>query len=302
MNQIRKRTQVLVSIAAIGMLALSGCSNPEEALSGGSDAKTQERPTAQFNQEAADLLPADVKKKGTLEVATTMGMAPLGYPDAKTGEVVGLNVDLMDEIGEVLGLKVTVKAASMDQIIPGIQAGRYDATAANMAITDDRIKVLDFVQYYFADSSLALPAGNPKNITADSLCGKAVGLEVGSFQQTEVMPGKSKDCKKAGNEPIDVQGYPDQQKALSALDSGRVDAVAGDTPILLYAANLNDKIEVGDALTDGSILGIGVDKHSPLTKALAAAMNDLIDSGAYMETMKMYGIEDLAIDQAKIKK
>ncbi|MGO1594880.1 MAG: transporter substrate-binding domain-containing protein [Ancrocorticia sp.] len=302
MKALRKKTQVLACLAAVGMLSLAGCSNPEEALSDGSDAASQERPTAEFNQEAADLLPSGVKEKGTLEVATTMGMAPLGYPDEKTGDVVGLNTDIMEELGEVLGLKVTMKAASMDQIIPGIQAGRYDATAANMAITDDRIKVLDFVQYYFADSSLALPKGNPENISADSMCGKAVGLEVGSFQQTEVMPGKSKECKKAGNEPIDVQGYPDQQKALSALDSGRVDTVAGDTPILLYAANLNDKIEVGDALTDGSILGIGVEKKSPLTKALAAAMNDLIETGVYEKTMEMYGIEDLAIDHAEIKK
>lgn len=302
MKNIRKSSQVLVSLAAIGMLALTGCSNPEAALSDGSDAEAQERPTAEFNQAAADLLPADVKKKGTLEVATTMGMAPLGYPDPKTGDVVGLNTDIMAELGEVLGLEVTMKAASMDQIIPGIQAGRYDATAANMAITDDRIKVLDFVQYYFANSSLAQPKGNPKNITADTLCGKSVGLEVGSFQFTEVMPGKSEACEKAGDEPIDVQGYPDQQKALSALDSGRVDTVAGDTPILLYAANLNDKIEVGDALTDGSILGIGVEKKSPMTEALAAAMNDLIDSGVYQKTMEMYGIEDLAIDKAEIKK
>ena len=302
MKNIRKSSQVLASFAAIAMLALTGCSDPEAALSEGSDEKSQERPTAEFNQEAADLLPADVKKKGTLEVATTMGMAPLGYPDPKSGEVVGLNPDIMAAIGEVLGLKVTMKAASMDQIIPGIQAGRYDATAANMAITDDRIKVLDFVQYYFANSSLAQPKGNPKNITADTLCGKSVGLEVGSFQFTEVMPVKSKACAEAGDQPIDVQGFPDQQKALSALDSGRVDAVAGDTPILLYAANLNDKIEVGDALTDGSILGIGVDKKSPMTEAIAAAMNDLIDSGVYQKTMEMYGVGDLAIDHAEIKK
>lgn len=302
MKNIRKSSQMLVSIVAIGMLALTGCSDPEAALSKNSGEESQTRPTAEFNQEAADLLPADVKNKGTLEVATTVGMAPLGYPDQNTGEVVGLNPDLMAQIGEVLGLKVTVKAASMDQIIPGIQAGRYDATASNMAITDDRIKVLDFVQYYFANSSLAQPKGNPKDITADTLCGKSVGLGVGSFQFTELMPVKSKACEKSGDAPIDVQGFPDQQKALSALDSGRVDAVAGDTPILLYAANLNDKIEVGDALTDGSILGIGIKKDSPLTEALAAAMNNLIDSGVYQQTMEMYGIENLAIDHAEIKK
>lgn len=300
--KIRKKSQMLVCFAAIGMLALTGCSNPEEVLSGGSGTESQERPTAEFNQEIADLLPADIKEKGVLEVATTNGNAPLSYPDKDTGGVIGFNPDIMAAVGEVLGLKIEMKAASRDQIIPGIQSGRYDVTASDMAITDERIAVLDFVQYYFANSSLAQAKGNPKDITADDLCGKSIGLATGSFQQSEVMPKKSELCKESGAKPIDVQGYPDQQKALSALDSGRVDAVAGDTPILLYAADKNQNIEVGDSLTDGSILGIGVKKNSPLTESLAAAVNDLIDSGVYQKTMEMYGIEDLAIDHSEIKK
>lgn len=305
MKHSASSTRLLVTVATVALLALTGCSSsadnaPNPSPNAGS--ADQARPTAEFNKKAAALVPQDIAKAGVLQVATTIGMAPLGYPDEKSGQLAGFNIDIMNEIGDVLGLKVEMHGATMDQIIPGIQAGRYDATASNMAITPERQKVLDFVQYYFASSSLATKAGNPEKITVDNLCGKSVGVSNGSFQQTSVMPAKSEACQKAGKKPLDVQSFPDQQKAVLALSSGRLDTVAGDTPVLLYAANLNKQIEVGDKLTAGSIVGIGMDKGSPLVEAVSAAMNDLIDSGTYKKTLDVYGIGDLGIDHSEIKK
>ena len=293
------------SATAIGIFALVGCTpapGAPGATAGGEPSTVAARPVAALNQEASALVPKNIADAGVLKVASTIGMAPLGYPDPKTGKLIGFNVDIMDQIGEVLGLKIEMHEVSMDQIIPGIQAGRYDATASNMAVTDERLAVLDFVQYYFASSSLAVASGNPDSVTAEGLCGKSVGVSTGSFQQTKIMPEKSKACADSGAAPIDLQAFPDQQKAVLALDSGRVDAVAGDTPILLYAANLNKKIEVGDKLTSGSILGIGVSKKSPVSESLAAAMNDLITTGVYQKTLDMYGIGKLGIEKSEIKR
>lgn len=291
--------RVAISIAAISFLGLAGCSASTPAPE--SDADVAE-PSTLFNEEAAALVPEAVADAGVLRHVTTVGMAPLNYPDEASGDLKGFNIDIMNDLGAVLGLEVETEGATMDQIIPGMQAGRYDITASNMAITEDRAKVLDFVQYYFANSSLATVKGNPDNVSADDLCGMAVGVSNGSFQQTIVMPDKSAACEEAGSEPIDVQSYSDQQKAVLALDSGRLQAVAGDTPILLYAASMNERIEVGDKLTDGSILGIGMNEGSELVEAIGAAMEHLISSGAYEETLERYGIADLGIDTPEIKK
>jgi polar amino acid transport system substrate-binding protein len=290
--------RVSISVAAIALIGLTGCSATTAAPE--SDAANDR--SALFNEEAAALVPADIAEAGVLQMVTTVGMAPLNYPDEASGDLKGFNIDIMNDIGAVLGLEVEAEGASMDQIIPGIQAGRYDITASNMAITDERAEVLDFVQYYFANSSLATVAGNPDDVAADDLCGMSVGVSNGSFQQTIVMPDKSAACEEAGAKPIDVQSYSDQQKAVLALDSGRLQAVAGDTPILLYAASMNDRIEVGDKLTDGSILGIGMNEGSELVEAVSAAMDELISSGTYEETLDRYGISDLGIEKAEIKK
>ncbi|MEX1080294.1 MAG: ABC transporter substrate-binding protein [Homoserinimonas sp.] len=287
-----------ISVVAIALIGLTGCS----ATTATPEPDTSSEPSALFNEEAAALVPEAIAEAGVLQMVTTIGMAPLNFPDEASGDLQGFNIDIMNDLGAVLGLEVETEGATMDQIIPGIQAGRYDITASNMAITEERAKVLDFVQYYFANSSLATVKGNPDKISADDLCGKSVGVSNGSFQQTIVMPDKSTACEESGSEPIDVQSYSDQQKAVLALDSGRLQAVAGDTPILLYAASKNDRIEVGDKLTDGSILGIGMNEGSELVEAIAAAMAHLISSGSYEETLDRYGISDLGIDHAEIKK
>jgi len=287
-----------ITFLAVALIGLTGCTAATDVPT----SDTANEPAALFNEDAAALVPASIADAGVLQMVTTVGMAPLNYPDETSGDLQGFNIDLMNDIGGVLGLKVEVTGATMDQIIPGIQAGRYDITASNMAITDDRAKVLDFVQYYFANSSLATAKGNPDEVSADALCGMSVGVSNGSFQQTVVMPQKSTACEEAGSEPIDVQSYSDQQKAVLALDSGRLQAVAGDTPILLYAASKNSRIEVGDKLTDGSILGIGMNKGSDLTESIAAAMDELISSGTYEKTLDRYGLADLGIEKAEIKK
>jgi len=289
--------RVAISIAALAFLGLTGCTSTSAAP----EADAADEPSALFDDDAAALLPADIAEAGVLQMVTTVGMAPLNYPD-EAGDLQGFNIDLMGELGEVLGLDVEVHGASMDQIIPGIQSGRYDITASNMAITEDRALVLDFVQYYFANSSLATIKGNPDQVSPDALCGMSVGVSNGSFQQTIVMPQKMEACAEAGSEPIDVQSYSDQQKAVLALDSGRLQAVAGDTPILLYAASKNDRIEVGEKLTNGSILGIGMNEGSELVEPIAAAMTHLISSGTYEKTLDRYGLADLGIETAEIKK
>ena len=290
--------RLAISVAAIALIGLTGCSATPTAPE--SDAANE--PSALFNEEAAALVPEAIAEAGVLQMVTTVGMAPLNYPDEASGDLKGFNIDIMSDIGAVLGLEVETQGATMDQIIPGIQAGRYDITASNMAITEDRAKVLDFVQYYFSTSSLATLEGNPDDVSADDLCGMSVGVSNGSFQRTIVMPEKSVACEAAGDEAVDVQSFSDQQKAVLALDSGRLQAVAGDKPILLYAASMNDRIEVGDTLTDGSILGIGMTEGSELVEAIAAAINHLISSGSYEETLDRYGIADLGIDVAEIKK
>lgn len=295
---VSTKEKLVSSIFLISGLALSGCA-PAEGPGADTGDDPSNRQEVDSVSEIAAQVPDDVAAKGTLDVATTVGMAPLNYPDPDSEEMLGFNVDIAEQIGDVLDLEVEMHGVSMDQIIPGMEAGKYDITASNMAITEDRSEVLDFVEYYFAATTLAAQTGNPEEVDLDNLCGTTVGVSKGSFQQVEVLPEYQKDCEETDDEPLEVETFRDQQSALLALSSGRVDAASADSAVIQYAIKQDESIEALGNMTDGSNLGIGVSEDSDLIDPLQDALQYLMDEGYYEETLEQWGMADLALDEAK---
>ena len=52
-------------------------------------------------------------------------------------KIVGMDPDLMNALGKVMGLKVTVKNVTFNDIISGMVAGRYILGASSF--TDDQV-------------------------------------------------------------------------------------------------------------------------------------------------------------------
>src|ERR1700733_25573 len=75
----------------------------------------------------ADDVLAKVKAAGVMKVGTETEFAPFDYIDA--GAHAGLNVDLFDEIGKELGVKIEWVALPWDGGLPGLEARRFEMVA-----------------------------------------------------------------------------------------------------------------------------------------------------------------------------
>lgn len=305
MMRIPLRTRITLAtvtaaalLAACAPVAIDDGTAPADGETGAVGAG--ERPVNEPVQEIADSVPAEIRDRGTLNVVMSSGMAPLNYPDASTGELIGFNPDIAHQLGEILDLEVELHEATGDQTIPGMQAGRYDISVNNQAVTDERLEAVDFVEYYFSSSYLGVQKGNPNDVSVDSLCGTTVGVSIGSYQQTVVLPELSDTCESEGEPALTIESFPDQQKAAMALTSGRIDAVSMDSPVLLYAAGQDDRIEPLEKMTEGSNVGITVTKGTGMLEPVQAAMQELIDNGNYEKTLAMYNMENVAVTEAAV--
>src|SRR4051794_26537537 len=113
-----------VAAALLASAALAACgSSGNDSSSSGSNAKA---PSGAKDSKVAALVPAAVKKKGTLSVAADATYPPNEFlkPGSKT--VIGMDADLADALGKVMGVKVKVLNANFDSIIPGLAAHKYD--------------------------------------------------------------------------------------------------------------------------------------------------------------------------------
>lgn len=296
---------MMVSVAAVSMASvlLSGCSNPEMTSSAQSDAPKPSSSTAavKVDEAAAAALPKDARDKGTLTVTMSQSSPPLHFmaPDGTT--IQGVDPEIAMALGQTLGLKTEVKSGPFDGIIPGIAAGKFDMAISQMSPSTERMKVLDFVDYYQSGSGIGVAPGNPQHLTIDTLCGKRVGVLKGSFQDLKRLPALSQACTAAGSPAIEAMTYPDMQAPNLALTAGRIDAVYIDGPTLGYAIKQGGQIELlGEK--DVSPVSIGFKKGTGLEKAIALGMESLAKSGKYKEILDKWGVGSGAISDFAFNK
>ena len=80
-----------------------------------------------------------------LTVASDATYAPDEF--VQGSKIVGMDPDLMNAIGKVMGLKVTIKNVTFNDIIPGMVAGRYMIGASSFTDEKSREKSVNFVDY-----------------------------------------------------------------------------------------------------------------------------------------------------------
>lgn len=294
------RTRVFpgMALAVIAGLALTSCAATSNAEPEG-EQPSSGTGSIEAVQAAVDLLPEAIAESGVLRVAIPTNEPPTQFYREGTEEMTGLNPDMARLVADALGLEIEVVVSNFDSIIPGLAADRFDMTVSSMTPTEVRMEQLDFVDYVNMGSAVVVAEGNPADIDVNALCGARVAVLTGSYQLTVKIPALNEACAESGGEPLDIQQFQDTRQAISSLDSGRSDAVYADGPILSYAALQNPDIEIAGEL-DVSPVGIGVPKESDLIEAVAAAMDAIIESPGYMEVLEAYGLEAMAIDEARV--
>ncbi len=285
-----------VSLTAAGLaLSLAACG------SSSSGSKSSTTPSASASADSSITVPAAIKSKGTLTVATDPSYAPNEFIGDDNKTITGMDIDLANAIGETLGLKVDVKSATFDSIIPGLASGRYDLSLSSFTDSKEREKTVDFVTYFSAGTSLMVKKGNPDKLSPDALCGAKIAVEKGTVQEDPDIPDKTKACKAAGKPAVTALVFPDQSAANLALSSGRAQGVLGDSPVIEYQVKQSeDAFELSGTSYDTAPYGIAIPKDNGLAEPVLAAVKKLMSDGKYTEILKKWGIEDGAITDPKI--
>ncbi|MBA3809506.1 MAG: ABC transporter substrate-binding protein [Solirubrobacterales bacterium] len=288
-----------IGIPALALLALAGCGSSKSSNTSTS-ATTSSAASAASSAIAAQV-PAAIKSKGTLTVATEAQYAPNEFiaPDGHT--IIGMDADLMSALAETMGLKVKLVNSNFETIIPGLAAGRYDVGASSFTDTKEREKTVDFVDYYTAGISFyAKSTGNPGVSVVADLCGKKVAVEKGTTEQEE-SEAQSKKCSKEGKPAVTALVFPGQDAVNLAVSSGRADVGMADSPVADYqVAQSKGVFKLTGQAFGLAPYGFAIPKSSGLTKPMAAALKELIANGTYAKILAKWGLQSGAISEPKI--
>jgi len=288
-----------LGVPALAILVLAGCGSSSSSTT--STSSTSSTSTSAVNSAVAAQVPAAIKAKGTLNVATEAQYAPNEFiaPDGHT--IIGMDADLVTALAEVMGLKAQLTNATFESIIPGLAAGRYDLGASSFTDTKEREKTVNFVDYFNAGISFYAKTGsNPGVTTVADLCGKTVAVEKGTVELEE-SEAQSKKCTKAGKKSVTVLSYPGQNAVNLAVASGRAELGMADSPVVAYQI----KQSAGHFSLIGKSYafapyGLAIPKTTGMTQPIFDALKVLIENGTYLKIMEKWGIQAGAISAPKI--
>ncbi|RRD36437.1 ABC transporter substrate-binding protein [Leucobacter sp. OH2974_COT-288] len=305
----------IVTAALVATLALSGCggqslSETPSADNAGSGEVTftavpQEelaKATIESLETQADLhamLPEKYREK--LRWTTSVGYAPMELWDSSTKEIIGVDPALAHAISRVLGVELEISDNEFNAQIPGLLSGRYDIIASSMTDNEKRRETTTFVDYVSAGNAFTVNKDNPKEFKAPmDFCGEIIAV-VDSGSSSIVAENFSAECVAAGKAAYEILGFDGEESADLAVASGRATATISDYPVAAYKEAQNEPIRVVPIAGEKSLWGFGVSNdNAELAKAVAAALQYLIDNGHYQQILDAWNVSDLAVEKATI--
>jgi len=222
---------------------------------------------------------SDIKKAGVIKVATFDSNPPFGSVDAKTHNIVGYDVDFAKALAKSLGVKLELVPTNPANRIPLLQSGKADIIVADITITPERAKVIDFsIPYFVTGQQFLVPAASSNKLS--DYANARIGAVKGTTGEQELhtrFPNSR------------VLSYDDIPLALSALRNGNVQAITQDSTILnglLDGAPDKAKYKVLPELLSKEEIGVGVKKGE--TTLLTFVNNELLKLEANGQAVSIY--------------
>ena len=94
-------------------------------------------------------------------------------------QIVGADIDLVNEIAKELGVKVNVMDLEFNAVLTALSQGKADIAVSGISATDERKQTFDFTDNYFTpEQKIVIKKDNTDALSAiDDFSGKKVGAQ-----------------------------------------------------------------------------------------------------------------------------
>ena len=258
---LRKRFAALVPMGVAVALAMTACGSTGGGggATGGGDQKT-------------------------ITIATSND-APFSFTDQATGELKGIDGEMINAIAEAKGWKIKVFTSEYATLIAALNAKKADAIVDAMYITEDRKKQINFTDPWYTEGEAMVVPADSTLASRDDVKGKVLGAQTGTvFKDLVDSLGGSQ-----------VKLFDSQAALLAAVENKQVDAVFTDSAVIGYSLvqKPNPKLKIVSPYEPfyPGIIGAGVRKDdTQLLQDLNSGLADLKKSPKYLEILKKYGL------------
>ncbi|NTJ36032.1 ABC transporter substrate-binding protein [Agrobacterium rhizogenes] len=226
---------------------------------------------ASMSAARADQL-ADVKAAGKLVCGTMGTFEPFSFPDPKTREIVGYEVDLCQGIADSLGVKLEIKPLAVEARIPELTQGRVDVISGALGYSDERAKQIDYSFTSFVSRQMLLVKAGSAVTKLDDVKDKKISAPKGSSSEKYI---------RTLYPDANILTFQDPPAAFLALQQSKVSAlVLSELASIKFIQQAGSGYEFVKQPVAIEYWGIGVRKNEPaMLGAVDTALKGLEASG-----------------------
>jgi polar amino acid transport system substrate-binding protein len=176
---------------------------------------------------------AKILKNGEIRIGLTGNQPPFSMK-SKSGELMGLEVDLANALAGGMGVKLTTVEMPFSELLPALEAGKIDAVMSGMTVTSERsIKALFAGPYTVSGKSI---------LAKSSVLSKLKGTEEANNEAYKIICLKGstseafvkKYMPKAQSIPVD-----NYDQGIDMILNDQADAMVADYPICVITIMRN---------------------------------------------------------------
>jgi polar amino acid transport system substrate-binding protein len=292
------RPNFVAFVVGVGLvLSVGGCAQQSNSsLPAGS---AEAVPASENSIISSSALADALVNPGVLTVAIFDDSPPSAYY-TENGRLVGWEVELANAIAQRNGLEAEFVGGSFDSVLNAVTEGTADIGIASMFDTMERQKRAAFVDYFVGGTSWASSVDS--EIKSSNACGSRVGAVADSAQYSDYLVRVSSKCTREGLEPVTIVGYESISQAVTDIETGQLDALVADDPVVTYlASNSYGRIVLTDAAVEPQPYGIAVPvDNRAVRESVLAALQEMSSDQTYRNILGKWGVESGSINEFTI--
>ena len=213
----------------------------------------------------------------TITTGTSCDFPPYEYYDDETGEIVGIEIEIVGKICEKLGYDMKVEDMQFDSIIAAVVSEKVDVGVSGFTVTEERKQNVDFTTTYTTAKQSVLVNSDTVITSVDDILNPEneykIGVQIGTTGDLYI----TGDVESLGLKHS-VERFNKYGDAVMALISGKLDCMIVDDQVALSFAAANEGLallETAYALEDYAFcFPKGSELYAPFNAALEELMAD----------------------------
>ena len=257
-----------------------------------SSSKTSSQVTSLTSTTSAGQKATPVKSKYV--IASDSSFAPFVFQNS-SNQYTGIDMDLIKAIAKDQGFEIEITNPGFDAAINAVQSGQADGMIAGMSVTDARKETFDFSDSYYTANTILGVKESSTISSYEDLKGKTVGVKNGTASQTFLTENQSKYGYK-------IKTFADGSSMYDSLNTGAVDAVMDDEPVLKYSISQGQKLKTPIEVTPIGETAFAVKKGSnpELIEMFNNGLANLKASGEFQKILDKYLATDSTSESSTV--